>query len=96
MERKVKNLEEQLDSQQRPFEDRGTQAVTVDGYGYRWTGPGRLEVGDRVLLPENYVSALRHGPGPFPETVTALGTVYSGALSAIVSRLPGQRRADAQ
>ncbi|MFJ7280563.1 hypothetical protein [Kitasatospora sp. NPDC098663] len=96
LERKVKTLEEQLDAQQRRFEDRGAQAVTVDGYGYRWGGPGRLEVGDRVLLPENYVSALRHGSGPFPGTVTALGTTYSGALSAIVSRLPDQRSEDAR
>ncbi|MFF7993421.1 hypothetical protein ACFZDG_26970 [Kitasatospora xanthocidica] len=94
MERKVKKLEEQLDAQKRRFEDCGAQAVTVDGYGYRWTGPGRLEVGDRVLLPENYVSALRHGPGPFPGTVTALGTTYSGALSTIVSRVPDQRPGD--
>lgn len=47
-------------------------------YGYRWSGPGKPEVEDRVLLPENYVSALRHGPGPFPGTVTELGTTYTG------------------
>lgn len=49
------------------FEVDGDQAVTVDGYGYRWSGTGTLEVGDRVLLPENYVSAQRHGPAPFPQ-----------------------------
>ncbi|MCX5215570.1 hypothetical protein OG689_41180 [Kitasatospora sp. NBC_00240] len=91
LERRVKALEEQLDAQLRRFEDRGAQAVTVNGYGYRWTGPSRLEVGDRVLLPENYVSALRHGPGPHPGTVTELGTTYSGALSMIVSRIPDQQ-----
>ncbi|MGW6214879.1 hypothetical protein [Streptomyces sp. NPDC055109] len=88
LERQVRTLGERLDSQTRRYEVDGHQAVTVDGYGYRWTGPGALEVGDRVLLPANYVSAMRLGPGPFPGTVTELGTTYTGQLSTIVSRAP--------
>ncbi|MGM7439910.1 hypothetical protein [Streptomyces tunisiensis] len=83
-----RQIREELDAKNRRFEVDGDQAVTVDGYGYRWRGPGTLEVGDRVLLPENYVSALRHGPGPFPGTVTELGTTYTGTLSMIISRAP--------
>jgi len=45
-----------------------------------------------VLLPENYVSALRHGSGPFPGTVTELGTTYTGPLSTIISRTPATPR----
>lgn len=37
----------------------------------------RTAAGDRVLLPENHVSALRHGPAPSPGTVTELGTTYT-------------------
>lgn len=88
LERQIRTLREELDAKNRRFEVDGDQAVTVEGYGYRWSGPGTLEVGDRVLLPENYVSALRHGPGPFPGTVTELGTTYTGTLSTIISRAP--------
>lgn len=58
--------QDERDSKTRRFERDGHQAVMVGGYGYQWKGPGRLEIGDQVLLPENYVSALRHGPCPFP------------------------------
>ncbi|QLE70220.1 hypothetical protein FGW37_33135 [Streptomyces rectiverticillatus] len=92
LERQIRALREELDARNRRFEVDSDQAVTVDGYGYRWRGPGRLEVGDRVLLPENYVSALRHGPGPFPGTVTELGTTYTGNLSTIISRAPAASR----
>ncbi|WP_250734944.1 hypothetical protein [Streptomyces sp. G2] len=88
LERQVRTLEEKLDSRDRRYEVDGHQAVTVDGYAYVWTGQGRLEVGDTVLLPENYVSALRRGPGPFPETVTQLGTTYSGTHSRIIAKAP--------
>ncbi|MFE9381251.1 hypothetical protein [Streptomyces sp. NPDC006855] len=86
LERQIRTLREELDAKNRRFDVDGDQAVTVDGYGYRWRGPGRLDVGDRVLLPENFVSALRHGSGPFPGTVTELGTTYTGTLSRIISR----------
>jgi hypothetical protein len=92
LERQIRTLREELDAKNRRFEVEGNQAVTVDGYGYRWRGPGTLGVGDRVLLPENYVSALRHGPGPFLGTVTELGTTYTGTLSTIISRAPAAPR----
>jgi len=41
LERQVRTLEEKLDAAARRFEVDGCQAVTVDGYGYRWKGPGR-------------------------------------------------------
>ncbi|MEU3402134.1 hypothetical protein [Streptomyces filamentosus] len=41
-----------------------------------------------LQLPENYVSALRRGPGPFPGTVTQLGTTYSGTHSRIIAKAP--------
>lgn len=86
LEKQIRTLRDELDAQNRRFEVDGGQAVTVGGYGYRWCGPGTLEVGDRVLLPENYVSALHHGPGSFPGTVTELGTTYTGTLRRIISR----------
>ncbi|MEU9349008.1 hypothetical protein AB0D74_48210 [Streptomyces sp. NPDC048278] len=92
LERQIRTLREELDTKNRRFEVDGDQAITVDGYGYRWSGPGTLEVGDRVLLPENYVSAVRHGPGSFLGTVTELGTTYIGTLSTIISRAPSTPR----
>lgn len=65
-----------------------TQLVEVDGYAYRWNGQEELKVGDEVLLPENYVSRLRNGPGPFPGTVTAIDSTYRGRTSAIVQKCP--------
>lgn len=92
LERQIRTLREELDAKNRRFDVDGDQAVTVDGFGYRWRGPGRLDVGDRVLLPENFVSALRHGSGPFPGIVTELGTTYTGILSRIISRAPAAPR----
>ncbi|MGI5430300.1 hypothetical protein [Streptomyces sp. CA-179760] len=86
--RQIRILRNEPHAGNRRFEVYGGQAVTVDGYGYRWKGSGTLEVGDRVLLPENYFSAMRHGLGPFPGTVTELGTTYTGTLSTIISRAP--------
>lgn len=47
-----------------------------------------LEVGDRVLLPENYVSRMKTGPGPTLGVVSKLGTTYRGPMSDIVRRAP--------
>ena len=92
MKRQIDELKTKLDQATRRHIVDGHQAVTVDGYGYLWTGEPRLEVGDHVLLPENYVSRLKHGPGPFPGTVTELGTAYTGSLSRILRRAKADSR----
>ncbi|WP_251066909.1 hypothetical protein [Streptomyces sp. ISL-36] len=94
LEQRVKELEEQLDSTRRVYEVNGCQVVEVGGYAYRWRGNDPLEVGDRVLLPENYVSRLRNGPGPTVGVVNKLGIVYRGSLSDIVGRAPATGRDD--
>ncbi|MDX3854092.1 hypothetical protein PV679_26265 [Streptomyces sp. AK02-01A] len=70
------------------YEVEGHQVVDVSGYAYRWRGSKPLEVGDSVLLPENYVSRMKHGPGPAVGVVTKLGTTYHGPLTDIVRRAP--------
>lgn len=88
LRQKVKELEQRLEDASRYYEINGDQVVEVDGYGYRWGGTDQLKVGDRVLLPENYVSALKHGPGPFEGVVTKLGSTYRGGdLSRIIRQL---------
>ncbi|MDX3003459.1 hypothetical protein PWY87_17360 [Kribbella solani] len=76
-----------MDEQLRIYEVDGDQAVEVGRYSYRWGGEPPLAVGDKVLLPENWLSALNDGPGPQTGTVTALGTRFRGQLSRIVRRL---------
>ncbi|WP_236241790.1 hypothetical protein [Streptomyces sp. CC228A] len=88
LEQRVKELEEQLDDAKRVYEVDGHQVVDVGGYAYRWCGSKPLEVGDRVLLPENYVSRMKNGPGPTLGVVRKLGTTYQGPLSDIVGRAP--------
>ncbi|MEU5977484.1 hypothetical protein [Streptomyces sp. NPDC047315] len=66
----------------------GCQVVEVGRYGYRWRENDPLEVGDRVLLPESYVSRLKNGPGPTVGVVNMPGTTYQGSLSGIVGRAP--------
>ncbi|RKT69331.1 hypothetical protein DFJ66_2543 [Saccharothrix variisporea] len=87
LRRRVEELEKRLDDATRTYEIAGDQVVTVDGYAYRWRGATPLEVGDRVLVPENWLSALKNGPGPREGTVTALGTTYRGDLQHIVRKL---------
>ncbi|MFJ4829306.1 hypothetical protein ACIP79_05175 [Streptomyces sp. NPDC088747] len=88
LEHRVKELEEQLDDSKRVYEIDGHQVVDVGGYAYRWRGSTPLEIGDRVLLPENYVSRMKNGPGPTLGVVSKLGTTYRGPLSDIVRRAP--------
>ncbi|MFG2720693.1 hypothetical protein ACGFW5_20675 [Streptomyces sp. NPDC048416] len=88
LEQRVKELEEQLDDAKRVYEIGGHQVVDVGGYAYRWRGSTPLAVGDRVLLPENYVSRMKNGAGPTLGAVSKLGTTYRGPLSDIVSRAP--------
>lgn len=58
------------------------QFVTVGRYAYRWTGTTRIKVGDRVLLPGNYVR-----PEPFEGVVTELGSDYDGTHADILKIL---------
>ena len=92
LEKRVKDLEEQLDGARRVYEVDGYQVVQVGKYSYRWRGGDPLEVGDRVLLPENWVSKLKDGPGSTVGVVTKLGTTYRGSLSDIVGRAPATDR----
>lgn len=87
LERQVEELRQRLDKETRIHEIGGDQVVDVGGYAYRWRGETPLEVGDRVLLPENYVSRLKHGPGPLEATVTSLGTTYQGPLAFVLGRM---------
>lgn len=65
----------------------GEQLVVVDGrLTYRWAGEP-LKVGDRVLLPGNWLSEVKYGRGPFPGTVTALGSSYQGELSSVLRKI---------
>lgn len=60
------------------------QIVKVDGYTYRWRGEA-LAAGDTVLLPENWLSRIKNGHGPFPGVVTDLGSDYqAGPLSSVL------------
>lgn len=87
LERQIADLKAKLDQATRRFRIDGLQAVTVGGYAYVWNGQPDLEVGDRVLLPENYVSRLKDGPGPVEGTVTELGSTYDGIHSRILRRI---------
>jgi hypothetical protein len=67
------------------------QIVTCDGgYAYTWAGPDPLAVGDRVMLPANYVNR-----APFEGTVTGIGSSYRGVLSAVLRKLPADVAAGA-
>ncbi len=86
LERRVRELEALLDEAKRYYELGGDQVVEVDGYAYRWRGEPALEVGDRVLLPENWLSRMKSGSGSFQGTVTKLGATFRGDLARIVGR----------
>lgn len=88
LERRVNDLEQRLDGATRIYEKDGCQVVTVGKYAYRWSGQPPLEVGDRILLPANWLSELKSGPGPQVGVVTQLGTTYDGPLSRIIGRAP--------
>ncbi|MER6512072.1 MULTISPECIES: hypothetical protein [unclassified Nonomuraea] len=86
LQRRVAELEQHLDDAQRYYEINGDQVVEVGKYAYRWRGQPPLTVGERVLLPENWVSQMTEGRGTFVGEVTRLGATYRGHLSTIVSR----------
>ena len=87
LEKQVEELRQRLDKATRIYEVGGDQVVDTGRYAYRWSGETPLEVGDRVLLPENYVSRMKHGPGPVEAVVRALGTTYQGPLAFVLRRL---------
>jgi hypothetical protein len=70
----------------RVFEMNGDQVVSVGKYAYRWRGGPPLAVGDKVLLPENWLSRKKDGPGNWTGVVTELGTTYKGTLAHVVDR----------
>jgi len=74
------------DGPSRVFEVDGEQVVSVGRYAYRWRGDRPLAVGDRVLLPENWLSRKKDGPGNWVGVITDLGTTYTGTLAHIVDR----------
>ena len=86
LERRVRDLEERLDRAERYYELDGHQVVEVGRYAYRWRGSDPLSVGDRVVLPENWLSRIKDGPGSREDVVTRLGSTYRGELSFIVRR----------
>jgi len=47
-------------------------------------------VGERVLLPENWLSRVKDGAGTYQGVVTRLGATYRGELSFIVGRAPAE------
>jgi hypothetical protein len=62
--------------------------VQVGKYAYFWEGDEPLAPGDRVLLPENWLSPMLYGHrGPFEDTVTAIGSDYDGPLSRIIRKV---------
>ena len=73
------------------YEVGGDQVVSVGRYAYRWRGVPPLEVGERVLLPENWLSRKKDGPGDWVGVVSALGTAYTGTLAFVVDRAPTNR-----
>ncbi|WP_283136207.1 hypothetical protein [Rhizohabitans arisaemae] len=90
LEQRVKELEALLDEASRVYEVDGDQVVEVGKYAYRWRGSMPLEVGDRVLLPENWLSRMKDGPGAYQDVVTKLGSTYRGEMSRILSRVSKQ------
>jgi hypothetical protein len=83
---KRREREAERQSRLRTATSDGQQIVEVDGYAYRWAGEP-LGVGDRVMLPANWLSEVKHGKGPFPGTVTAIGSSYDGEMSAIMRKV---------
>ncbi len=90
LERRVTDLEQKLDDSERYYEFGGDQVVEVGRYAYRWRGSPPLTVGERVVLPSNWVSQLKAGPGAFEGVVTKLGATYRGELSFILRRAERQ------
>jgi superfamily II DNA or RNA helicase len=71
------------DSVFRTHDQAGRQIVDCEGYAYAWPNTDEpLNLGDRVMLPGNYVD-----PNPRESTVTALGSTYPGDLVMVLRKL---------
>ncbi len=55
------------------------------GYAYKWAGATPLDLGDRVVLPHNWLSQGIGGERPTGEVI-GFGTDYTGDLATIVGR----------
>lgn len=86
LRRRVAELEQAADVAARRFTVGKDQVVQVGKHAYRWAGTPPLAVGDDVWLPENWVSRMQSGPGPYRGTVTELGSTYPGELASIVRK----------
>ena len=64
---------------------------SVGRYAYRWRGATPLAVGDRVLLPEYWLSRTKDGPAHWVGVVTELGTTFTGTLALVVDQAPHTR-----
>jgi hypothetical protein len=63
--------------------EHGLQVVQIGRYAYVWDGPEPLKLGDRCVLPGNWLFA-KQSEG----LVTGFGTDYDGELSHIVRLVP--------
>jgi hypothetical protein len=82
-ERRRRQLEDEERARFRDRDGHG-QLVVVDrgkALTYRWTGDGDLRVGDRVLVPGNWLH-----PKAEICTVTAIGSSFTGDLQDIIQR----------
>lgn len=86
LQQRISELEQATKPPRRMTEPTGRQIVEVGGHAYAWGGTEPLTVGDEVWLPDNDVSRVRIGPGPYRGEVTDLGTDYTGPLKQIIRR----------
>ena len=77
LQRRVTELDVQLEQRLMRMEIDGGQIVDVDGrYAYLWHGVPPLRVGDSVVLPASSASGFYQQPGPRTGTVTRLASTY--------------------
>lgn len=67
----------------------GRQIVRFGRYAYIWDGEEPLALGDRCLLPGNWLVAQ-----PAEAEVTGFGTAYEGTLSHVVRLITRAERSD--
>jgi len=83
-ETRVKAREEQERARFHERDDYGQLVVVSRGKDltYRWCGDGDLSVGNRVLVPGNWLH-------PTPEicTVTAIGSSFEGDIQSVIGRV---------